>query len=129
MPMQLRSDRILLVFERKFQCKIYDPDSVGDDELCDLLNDMDMLQRINSKQLRLFGHIVSMGKNIPKGWTADEGINKHRLRELPCLCWNPQMIRMVFPTRRGVREVQAFLKSYKEVTMRLENIQAGLVFL
>ena len=57
----------LRVFERKVLRKIFSPVRVGDDfrirfnsELYELLNDMDVGQRINIQRLRWLGHVVRM---------------------------------------------------------------------
>ena len=56
------------VFERKVLCKIFGPVRVDDDfrtrfnsELYELLNDIDVVQRINIQRLRWLGHVVRDG--------------------------------------------------------------------
>ena len=60
------------VFGRKVLLKIFGPVRVGDDfrirfnsDLYELLNDMEVVQRINIQRLRWLGHVVRMKEDIP----------------------------------------------------------------
>ena len=71
----------LRVFERKVLPKIFGPVRVGDDfrirfnsELYELLNDMDVVQRINIQRLRWLGHVVRMEEDAPARRVFDAGI-------------------------------------------------------
>ena len=62
----------LRVFERKVLRKIFGPVPVGDDfrirfnsKLYELLNDIDVVQRINIQRLRWLGPVVGMEENAP----------------------------------------------------------------
>ena len=73
--------RALRVFERKVLRKIFGPVRVGDDfrirfnsELYELLNDMDIVQRINIQQLSWLGHVVRMEEDAPTRRVFDAGI-------------------------------------------------------
>ena len=83
----------LRVFERKVLRKILGPKRVGDDfrilfnsELYELLNDMDVLQR-----LRWLGHVVRMKENAPTRRVFDAGICGSRRRGRPCIRWKDQI--------------------------------------
>ena len=71
----------LRVFERKVLRKTFNPVRVGDDsrirfnsELYELLNDIDVVQRINIQQLRWLGHVVRMKEDAPARRIFDAGI-------------------------------------------------------
>ena len=90
--MDPRHRAALRVFERKVLRKIFGPGRVGDDfrirfnsELYELLNDMDIVQRINIQRLRWLGHVVRMEKNAPAG------ICGSRRRGPPCIRWKDQI--------------------------------------
>ena len=62
----------LRVFERKVLRKIFGPVRVGNDfrirfnsELYELLDDIDVVQRINIQRLRWLGQVVSMEEDAP----------------------------------------------------------------
>ena len=62
----------LRVFERKVLRKIFCPVRVGNDfrirfnsVLYELLNDIDVVQRINIQRLRWLGHVVRMEEDAP----------------------------------------------------------------
>ena len=62
----------LRVFDGKVLHKIFGPVRVGDDlrirfnsELFELLNDIDVVQRINIQRLRWFDHVVRMEEDAP----------------------------------------------------------------
>ena len=86
----------LRVFEgKKVLRKIFGPVRVGNDfrirfnsELYDLLNDMDVVQRINNQRL---GHVVRMEENAPARWVFDAGICGSRRRGQPCMRWKDQL--------------------------------------
>ena len=88
----------LRVFERKVLYKIFGPVRVGDDfrirlnsELCELLNDIDVVQRITIQRLRWHGHVVSMEKDAPTRRVYDAGICGSRRRGRPCIHWKAQI--------------------------------------
>ena len=63
----------LIVFEKKVLRKILGPERVNDDfsiqcnsELYKLLNDLDIVQRINIQRLRWLGHFVRMEEDESK---------------------------------------------------------------
>ena len=71
----------LRVFERKVLRKIFAPVQVGDDfrirfnsKPYELLNDTDVVQRINNQRLRWPGHVVRMEENAPARRVFDAGI-------------------------------------------------------
>ena len=77
----------LRVFERKVLRKIFGPVRVVDDfrirfnsELYELLNDMDVGQRINIQRLRWLGHVVRMEEDAPARRVFDAGICGSRRR-------------------------------------------------
>ena len=77
----------LRVFERKVVHKIFGPVRVGNDfrirfnsELYELLNDIDVVQRINIQRLRWFGHVVRMEEYAPARRLFDAGIYGSRRR-------------------------------------------------
>lgn len=60
------------VFEKKLLSEIFGPVHIGDyfgirtnKKLYDLVNEIDVVQRINIKRLRWFGHLVQMEQNVP----------------------------------------------------------------
>ena len=77
----------LRVFGRRVLHKIFDSERVGDDfrirfngELYNLLNDLDVVQRINISRLRWLGHVVHMEKDAPARRIFDAGICGSRRR-------------------------------------------------
>ena len=77
----------LRVFERKGLCKIFGPVRVGNDfrnrfssELYELLNDIDVVQRINIQRLHWLGHIVRIEKDAPERRVFDAEICGSRRR-------------------------------------------------
>ena len=71
---------------------------VGDDfrirfnsELYELLNDMDVVQRINIQRLRWLGHVVRMEEDAPARRVFDAGICGSRRRGRPCIRWKDQI--------------------------------------
>ena len=88
----------LRVFERKVLRKIFGPVRVGDDfrirynsELYELLNDMDVVQRINIQRLRWLGHVVRMEEDAPARRVFDAEICGSRRRGRPCIRWKDQI--------------------------------------
>ena len=86
------------VFERKVLRKIFGPVRVGDDfripfnsELYELLNDMDVVQRINIQRLRWLGHVVLMVEDAPARRAFDVGICRSRRRGRSCIRWKDQI--------------------------------------
>ena len=71
---------------------------VGDDfrirfnsELYELLNDMDVVQRINIQRLRWLGHVVRMQEDAPVRRVFDAGICGRRRTGRPCIRWKDQI--------------------------------------
>ena len=60
-------------------------------ELYELLNEMDVVQRINIQRLRWLGHVVRMAENAPARWVFDAGICGSRRRGRPCIRWKDQI--------------------------------------
>ena len=84
----------LRVFERKALRKTFGPVRVGDDfrirfnsELYELLNDMDVVQRINIQRLRWLGRVVRMEEDAPARRVFDAGICGSRRRGRSCIRW------------------------------------------
>ena len=82
----------LRVLERKVLRKIIGPLRVGDNfrirynsELCELLNDLDVVQCINIQWLRWLGHVVRMEGDAPARRVFAAGICGSRRRERPCI--------------------------------------------
>ena len=76
----LLSTAALRVFERKVLRNILKPRRVGDDfrirfnsELNELLNAIDVVQRINIQRLRWLGHVVRMEEDAPARQLFDAG--------------------------------------------------------
>ena len=89
----------LKVFERKVLRKTFGPVRVGDDyrirfnsELYELLKDIDVVQRINSQQLRWLGHVVCMKEDAVARRVIVAGICRSRRRGRPCIRWKDQYI-------------------------------------
>ena len=83
------------VCERKVLRKMFDPVRVGDDfrirfnsELYELLNDMDVVQRINIQRLLWLGHVFRMEEDAPARRVFDAGICGSRRRGRLCIRWN-----------------------------------------
>ena len=95
----LSSDATALrVFERKVQHKIFGPVRVGDDlrirfntELYELLNDLDVVQRINIQRLCLLGHVVHMEEDDPARRVFNAGICGSRRRGRLCIRWKDKI--------------------------------------
>ena len=73
-------------FERKVLLKIFGPVRVGDDlrinsELYELLNDIDVVQRINIQRLHWLGHVVRMEEDAPERRVVDAGICGSRQKD------------------------------------------------
>ena len=84
-------------FERKVLRKIFGPVRVGADfrirfnsELHELLNDIDVLQRINNHRLRWLGYVVRLEEDAPGRRIFDAGIRGSRRKELPCIRWKDE---------------------------------------
>ena len=84
----------LRVFERKVLCKIFGSVRVSDNfrirynsVLYELLNDLDVVQRINIQQLRWLGHAVRMEEDALARRIFDVGICGSRRRGQPCIHW------------------------------------------
>ena len=91
--MDLLSDDVaaLRVFERKVLRNIFVPIRVGDDfrirfnsELYELLNEMDVVQRINIQRLRS-AMSFGMEKDPQERWVFDARICGSRRRGQPCI--------------------------------------------
>ena len=70
------------VFDRKALRKVFGPVRVRDDfrirynsELYELLNEMDVVKRINIQRLRWFGHVVRMQEDVAARRIFDAGTN------------------------------------------------------
>ena len=77
----------LRVFVRKVLRRIFGPVRVGDDfrirfnsELYELLNDIDVMQRINIQRLRWLGHVIRMEENGPARRVFDASICRSQRR-------------------------------------------------
>ena len=88
----------LRVFERKVLRNIFGQVRVDDDfrirfnsKVYELLNDLDVVQRINIQRLRWLGHVVRMEKNAVVTWVFDAGICGSRRRWRPCNHWKEQI--------------------------------------
>ena len=91
----------LRVLERKVLCKISGLGRVGDDfrirlssELYDLLNDIDVVQRINMQRLRWLGHVVPIQEDTPASRAFDAESCGSRQRGRPYIRWKPEVVRM-----------------------------------
>ena len=60
-------------------------------ELYELLNDIDILQRINIQRLRWLGHVVRMEEYAPARRVFDAGICGSLRRGRPCIRWKNQI--------------------------------------
>ena len=60
-------------------------------ELYELLNDLDVVQRINIQRLCRLGHVFRMEKNVPERQVFDAGIWGSRRREGFYICWKDQI--------------------------------------
>ena len=88
----------LRLFERKVLSKIFSPVRVDDDlrirfnsELYELLNNMDVVQRINIQWLRWLGYVVRMEKDAPARRVFDARICGSRRRGRHCIRWKDQI--------------------------------------
>ena len=86
------------VFERKVLRKIFISVRVAADfcirfnsEQYELLNAIDVVQRINIQRLRWLGHVVRMEENAPARRVFDAGICKRRRSRRPCIRWKDQI--------------------------------------
>lgn len=86
------------VFERKILRKIFGPICVGDayrirwnDELYELYDDVDIVQRINIQRLRWLGHIARMDETTPARAAFDAVVGGQRRRGRPRARWKDQM--------------------------------------
>ena len=98
--MKASDEAALGVFERKILRKIYGPLRVGDgeyrrrfnDELYELYNDIDIVQRIKIQRLRWLGHVVRMDRNAPALKIFNAGRDAgNRGRGRPPLRWKDQV--------------------------------------
>ena len=60
-------------------------------ELYELLNGMDVVQRINIQRLRWLSHVIHMEEDAPAKWVFNAGICGSRQRGRPCLRWKDQI--------------------------------------
>ena len=88
----------LRVFERKVLRKIFDPVRIGDDfrirfnsELYELINDVDVVQRINIQRLPWRRHVVRKEEDAPARRVFDGRICGSRRRGRPCIHWKDQI--------------------------------------
>ena len=91
----------MLQFEsirKKNPTKNFDPVRVGDDfrsrynsELCELLNDMDVMQRFNIQRLRWLGHVVRVEEYASARRIFDAAIYGSQRRQRPCIRWKDQI--------------------------------------
>ena len=88
----------LRVFKRKVLRNIFGSVRVGNDyrmlshsELCELLNDKDVVQCINVQRLRWLGHVVRMEEDALARWVFDAGICGSRRRGRTCIRWKDQI--------------------------------------
>ena len=100
MTMTTSDEAALGVFERKILRKIYGPLRVGNgeyrrrwnDELYELYNDMDIVQRIKVQRLRWLGHVVRMDTDVPALKVFDsKPAGGSRGRGRPPLRWKDQV--------------------------------------
>ena len=80
------------MFERKVLRKIFGLVRVGDDfrirynsELYELLNELDVVQRINIQRLRWLGHVVRTEEDARAKRVFDASIYRSRRRGRPCI--------------------------------------------
>ena len=72
--------------------RISDDFRIGfNNELYELLNDMDVVQRINIQRLRWLGHVVRIEEDAPARRVFDAGICESRQRGQPCIRWKDQI--------------------------------------
>ena len=86
------------LFEGKVLRKIFGPVQVCDDflirfnsELYELLNDIDIVQRINIQWLRWLGQVVCMEEDAPARRIFDAGICGSRRSGQSCIRWKDQI--------------------------------------
>ena len=86
------------VMERKVLRKIFGLMRVSDNfrirfnsELYELLNDLDLVQRINIWRLPWLGHVVRMEEYTPARRVFDMGICGSLRRRRPCIRWKDQI--------------------------------------
>ena len=60
-------------------------------ELYELLNDIDVVQRIKIQRLLWLSHVVRMEEDAPAKWVLDAGICGVRRRGRPCIRWKDQI--------------------------------------
>ncbi|XP_054086050.1 putative uncharacterized transposon-derived protein F52C9.6 isoform X2 [Zeugodacus cucurbitae] len=98
--MTTSDETTLGVFERKVLRKIYGPLNIGNgeyrrrwnDELYDLYDDIDIVQRIKRQRLRWLGHVVRMEENTPALKVFDAvPAGGSRGRGRPPLRWKDQV--------------------------------------
>ena len=113
----------LRVFESKVLREIFGPLRVGYDfhirynsKLYKLLNDMDVVQRINIQRLRWLGDAVRIVEDAPARRVFVAGICGSRRRGRPCICWKDQieeaMSSIGVTNWIGVQEPEAPRKMY-----------------
>ena len=73
--------------------------------LYELLNDIDVVQRINIQ--RLLGHVVRMEEDAPPRRVFDAGICGSRRRGKPCIRWKDQIEEALLSTGIGVQQAEA----------------------
>ena len=88
----------LRVFERKILRKIFGPLRVGDNfrirynsELYELLNDLNVVHRINIERQSWLGNVVRMEEYAPARRIFDAGICGSRRRARLCIHWKDQV--------------------------------------
>ena len=97
--------------------KIFGPVWVGDDfrirfnsELYELLNDIDLVQRINIQRLSWLGHVVRMEEDASARRVYDAGICGNRQRVRICICWKTKPRKpchwLVQPTGVGAQKAE-----------------------
>ncbi|XP_054085666.1 LINE-1 retrotransposable element ORF2 protein isoform X1 [Zeugodacus cucurbitae] len=98
--MSTSDETTLGVFERKILRKIYGPQNIGNgeyrrrwnDELYELYDDIDIVQRIKRQRLRWLGHVVRMDENTPALKVFDAvPAGGSRGRGRPPLRWRDQV--------------------------------------
>ena len=97
-PLSSTDAAALRVLERKALRKIFGPVRVGDDfrirfnsGLYELLNDIDVVERINIQRLQWLCHVIRMEENAPAKRVFDAGIYGSRQRERHCIHWKDQI--------------------------------------
>ena len=84
--------------EGEVVCKIFGSVLVGDNlrirfnsELYELLNDIDVVQRINIQRLHWLGHVIRIEEDAPTRRIFNAAICGSRRRERPCIRWKDQI--------------------------------------